>query len=873
MHDRVGHGPDRILRGCFVAGLVVLFLSLSIQQIRSADFWWQLRTGQWIAQNHALPERDTFTYTVPGHEWIEVRWLFFLLTYLGWTLGGPTLLILMQTAIVGLAFLVLAWPVRRVAITAPGALVLMLAIWAASGRFIVRPEIITFLLVAVELTLLDLFRRGRTTKLVWILPLLQIVWNSSHTLFALGPVLAWLVVLGDLAGRAMGIQTDSVTKTDTAAHRDRRTRSLSPPLPRASAATASKGEPAATSPPSNKGSVRDRRHGSAARAAHEESGGSGPMAAFTHRAFSGAYASTTRLALVAAAITAATFVNVYGIRGITFPYLLFKELHASSIVGRMVEELRSPLVLSAWTWDIWAAAALTLFASGTFILRARRIDLARLFVFGAVLYLALQSVRNVALLGFVAAWAALLNLDDALEESPEEDRTRAARPTPGPSQGALRPPALHEAVPSWWRSSVVRVPASLCLVALCLIGGWYVASDRYASRWRLERAFGLGILPGSRAEEACDFLMREHASPQVFHAMTDGSYLDWAAHDRFPVFIDGRNEVFGEPFIADYLSAAGGGVDWEAFADRWHINIAMLRPEETSNLVDVVRQSPRWALVHVDSREIVFVRDIREHTDLIRRLRIDPKAPWSARTPDPVETPTGWRRLIGSVGRPWHTLGMAKNLLAVGAIDAATGYLDRAIARFPEDRESRLTLAVVDTLRNRPQDAAGLLEGIQVSGEEQSNMDVLLASLLLMDGRASQAVEPLERLVQAHPSEGALIGRLARASLEAHDYPRAVGAYRRAVEKLPRDASLWMELGHACALSNDVECALSSYETALRYRPTLYMVPYNMGILLMRRGDAAGAEARFRQALSIKQDYEPARRALAELQEMVARPR
>ena len=71
---------EKLLGSAVLAGVAVLFLALSVQEIRSVDFWWQLRTGQWVAEHHALPQHDEFTYTVRGHDWIEVRWLFFLLS-------------------------------------------------------------------------------------------------------------------------------------------------------------------------------------------------------------------------------------------------------------------------------------------------------------------------------------------------------------------------------------------------------------------------------------------------------------------------------------------------------------------------------------------------------------------------------------------------------------------------------------------------------------------------------------------------------------------------------------------------------------------------------------------------------------------------
>jgi len=63
-------------------------------------------------------------------------------------------------------------------------------------------------------------------------------------------------------------------------------------------------------------------------------------------------------------------------------------------------------------------------------------------------------------------------------------------------------------------------------------------------------------------------------------------------------------------------------------------------------------------------------------------------------------------------------------------------------------------------------------------------------------------------------------------------------------------------------MANHSEAAIDAYRNALRYRPSLYAVEYNIGVLLARRGDLAAAADHFRQALRIKPDYDAARRAL-----------
>ncbi len=752
-----------LARGLLFASIALLFLTLSVQEIRSADFWWQLATGRWIVENGRLPGHDVFTYTVPGTEWIEVRWLFYVFTYLGWTVGGPALLILAQAALLAAAFVALVRPSWRVARTLPGAAIVVLGIWAASGRFVVRPEIVTFALTSAFLVVLDGYRRGRFRRLVWALPAAQVLWSNAHTVFILGPVLAWLFVAGETISRA-------VRRPD--------------------------GNPRGATP--------------------------GPA----------------RLATIAAAITAACLLNPHGPKGAIFPFLLFREIHASSIVGRAVQELQSPFVLDRWGWDLRAAAILFAVSGLSFVACRSRLNFARLAIWASVSYLAGQSVRNVALFAFVGTWTALRNLEDT--ESPGTDRRDLAQWIP-------------KAGVAW---------ATLALAFAVGSCAWYVASDRYAVRFDPDRRFGLGIAPWYQAEAATSFLMQSGARPQLFHEMADGSYLIWAARGRFPVFIDGRNEVFGEPFIAEYLATAAGRRDFDRFADRWGIRSVMLGRGDLARLADVLLQSPRWVLVHLDSRELVFLRDLPEHAEVIRRYRIDPGAGFTPRGPEPDEMPAGWRRWFGSVGRPWYSLGIARSLLLVGAVESAMPYLERAHHRFPEDREVRLVLAQVYRSLGRKAEADRLVAGVTVSAEEESRSDEMLAGLALSRGRPAEAAAALERALRARPDDPLLQARLGRALLESKDYPRAAAAFRAALALTPAAAQEWVGLGHALALAGDTGGALDAYGNALRHDPALYQVHHNMGVLLGRRGDSAGAREHFRAAIRIKPDYDAARQAL-----------
>lgn len=182
---------DRVL---WVA-VPLCILAFALHSLIAYDIWWQLKTGEWIMA-HGIPRTDPFSYAFPDRSWIELRWLFTVLAYGLFRVGGVNLLILSKGAVLLGAFGLLGWLRPR---TPTWVLVLasLLTLAAAHNRFFVRPELVTYLFL--PLFLLCLFRYRQSGRVNWLfpLPLVQVVWTNSHTLFILGPVLLWLFAMGE----------------------------------------------------------------------------------------------------------------------------------------------------------------------------------------------------------------------------------------------------------------------------------------------------------------------------------------------------------------------------------------------------------------------------------------------------------------------------------------------------------------------------------------------------------------------------------------------------------------------------------------------------------------------------------------------------
>ncbi|HVA48749.1 MAG TPA: hypothetical protein VNH11_20455 [Pirellulales bacterium] len=190
--------PNADRRSLWYAAFLLLVFLVGCVELEDPDIWWHLRTGQLIYERGAVPRTDWFTYTNPDSPWIDLHWGFQLIAAALWKLGGvPALVVtksLLAVATFGVAMaagqsmihppqagkpdLRFAW--QTVACWLPPVLIF-------SGRNQVRPEMFSLLFLAAELAIL-LHARSRP-RLVWFLPVIQLLWINVHGLFVLGLVL------------------------------------------------------------------------------------------------------------------------------------------------------------------------------------------------------------------------------------------------------------------------------------------------------------------------------------------------------------------------------------------------------------------------------------------------------------------------------------------------------------------------------------------------------------------------------------------------------------------------------------------------------------------------------------------------------------
>ncbi len=183
--------------------VVAVAAVLSFRRISDFDTWWHLASGRWIVTNAGVPNHDTLSFTVPDHEWINLQWLFDILIYGVHTVGGANLLVWFSAAGFTLGVCLLVRSLRLSVGPIAAAFIAAWALVVVQERFVLRPELLTFIYVVALVTLIATRTRDDGKRL-WLAVPLMLVWVNSHALFIVGVFCLWWTAVATLAASRMG---------------------------------------------------------------------------------------------------------------------------------------------------------------------------------------------------------------------------------------------------------------------------------------------------------------------------------------------------------------------------------------------------------------------------------------------------------------------------------------------------------------------------------------------------------------------------------------------------------------------------------------------------------------------------------------------
>ena len=174
----------------------LLLVGLFSTEIADPDFWWHLKTGQYIVTRHRLPTPDPFAYTTASaapvsaaeaatrHFNLTHEWLAQAVWYLVYRAGGFGAVVLWKALLLTVLCASTGWVARRRTGSWLWGIAAALAAASLATEFGKdRPGILSYVFTAAFVAILESGRR------LWLLPALALVWANCHGGFFLG----WVV--------------------------------------------------------------------------------------------------------------------------------------------------------------------------------------------------------------------------------------------------------------------------------------------------------------------------------------------------------------------------------------------------------------------------------------------------------------------------------------------------------------------------------------------------------------------------------------------------------------------------------------------------------------------------------------------------------
>jgi hypothetical protein len=172
----------------------------SLVPLTPNDFWWHLKTGEYIYTNHTIPATNIYAWTLPsGQPFYYAAWLAELLLYLLYLLDKLPLIIFARTLLIAIAMWLIASEAhRRSGSWRISALVMAMLSLMITNNLLVRTQMFAWIPFVVTYIILKRYTDG-VIRWRWLLlcPLSMIFWVNVHGSFILGLILPGAFFVGE----------------------------------------------------------------------------------------------------------------------------------------------------------------------------------------------------------------------------------------------------------------------------------------------------------------------------------------------------------------------------------------------------------------------------------------------------------------------------------------------------------------------------------------------------------------------------------------------------------------------------------------------------------------------------------------------------
>jgi hypothetical protein len=136
--------------------------------------------------------------------------------------------------------------------------------------------------------------------------------------------------------------------------------------------------------------------------------------------------------------------------------------------------------------------------------------------------------------------------------------------------------------------------------------------------------FGIGITEHKFSFRAAEFLRKNPIKGNMFNFFDIGGFLDWQLYGQAMTFIDGR--AIRPDVFQDHQVVTGAMPGWKEKLRTYGVTYVVLKAMDSSGtilpLVPALSTDPEWNLVFSDGLFLIFVKNVPENQDMIRKFGI-----------------------------------------------------------------------------------------------------------------------------------------------------------------------------------------------------------------------------------------------------------
>lgn len=170
-----------ILMGILITGLVYQYRT----GVLGNDFWWHVKAGEWIVNNRAIPKNiDIFSWYAKenGIKWIPQEWLSEVFLYLIYKIFNDFGIFFLSlfSALVMTTLIILRNKNKIKNNILLSIICLIPIIFLFPEFFYGRPQLISYFLFYVTLLCLYKFKQDKSSKLIYFVPVISILWSNFH---------------------------------------------------------------------------------------------------------------------------------------------------------------------------------------------------------------------------------------------------------------------------------------------------------------------------------------------------------------------------------------------------------------------------------------------------------------------------------------------------------------------------------------------------------------------------------------------------------------------------------------------------------------------------------------------------------------------